>query len=475
MGFNSFGYILLFLPIVTLLCLFARQLPWNKAPQACVLLSSLVFYAWGKPWQLPYLVGSILANWLIARWMTPRTGVARTRILQLGLLLNVGYLCCFKYIDFFLSNLPYLVRRGIHAPELAFPLGISFFTLAQIMYLADCYESLAPPSGLFDHATFVSFFPYVISGPISRSKRILHQFPALNSRSRPTADIMARALYLFSLGLFKKVVLADAFSKLADTGFSNIESLSTIWAWVVATAYMLQLYFDFSGYSDMAIASGLFLGIEIPINFRAPLRSQSIIKFWQRWHITLSEFIASYLYTPILRSFESATLATSAIATVVSMSIAGLWHGPSWTYVAFGLIHGVGLACNQIWRKTKMPKLPGWFAWLLTILLLDLSFVFFRAPDIHTAVRYLPHLFSIRHFFGTQILLNKVLFGALEPIYILLQVGGIFAALYGKSTEQLSHEFKPTRLNFLGTAACLLTAFLFLNSNVAKPFIYFGF
>ena len=475
MNFNSFGYIFLFLPVVFFICQLARRLSTSKAPQICVLLASMFFYAWSKPEHLAYLLGSILVNWQIARMIANAAPQRRKQFLQAGLVLNIGFLCVFKYLNFFIGNIPYFAHHKLLVPDLAFPLGISFFTLAQIMYLVDCYEELILPSSLFDHATFVSFFPYIISGPISRAKRILHQFSTLNAAASPSAEAVARAMFLFSLGLIKKVVLADAFSKAADFGFSNIGSLSTIEAWCLASAYALQLYFDFSGYSDMAIASALLLGIEVPRNFDAPLRSLSIIEFWQRWHISLSSFITTYLYTPILRSFQRATLATAAIATLLAMTIAGLWHGPAWTFVIFGVIHGVGLVINQYWKKKKMPVLPDWLCWLLTFALLDLGFVFFRSPDLHTALLYLPHLFSWHNVFGVANMRQMNGAGLMVGFFLLAQACGIVAAFFGKSTDELAREFKPTYLNYVATAACALIAFLYLNSNVAKPFVYFAF
>ena len=475
MSFNSFGYILLFLPAVFILSRLAGLLSFSKAPQICILLASMFFYAWSKPSYLPYLLGSILVNWQIARWIGGLTGLRRKRMLQLGLVLNICFLCTFKYVNFFISNIPYLVHHHIRAPDLAFPLGISFFTLAQIMYLVDCYEELIPPSSLLDHLTFVSFFPYVISGPISRAKRILHQFPALNGRTGPSADMLARAMFLFSLGLIKKVVLADAFSKAADYGFGNISSLSGIESWWFATAYALQIYFEFSGYSDMAIASALFFGIEIPRNFDAPLRATSIIEYWQRWHITLTTFITTYIYTPIVRSFSRVTLFKSAVATLIAMTIAGLWHGPNWTFIVYGVIHGIGLAVNQYWRKKKMPAIPKPVSWLLTFAVFELAFVFFRSPDLHTAVLYLSRLFSWHHFFAVDNLRKMNGAGLMVPVFLLSQATGIIMAFFGKSTDQLAREFQPTWLNYAATTACTLIAFLYLNSNVAKPFVYFAF
>jgi len=474
-SFSSFIYILLFLPAVFVACQLARRLPSPRAPQACILLASIVFYSWFRPSYLPYLLGSILVNWQLAHWIARAGGPRRKRLLQLGLVLNIGYLCTFKYLNFFIGNFPYLARHHIHLPDLAFPLGISFFTLTQIMYLVDCYEQLVPPSSLFDHATFVSFFPYVISGPISRTKRILHQFPALNGPVGPSTDLLARAIYLFSLGLAKKVVLADAFSIAADYGFSNISSLSMIEAWSFAAAYALQIYFDFSGYSDMAIASALFFGIEIPRNFDAPLRATSIIEYWQRWHISLTSFITTYIYTPLVKSFGRVTLFTSFIATFLAMTIAGLWHGPNWTFVVFGSIHGIALAVNQYWRKKKMPAVPGLLSWFLTFLVFATAFIFFRAPDMHSALLYVSRLVNWHHPFGRENFRRMNGTGLMVEVFLISQAAGVIAAFVGKSTDQLAREFTPTWANYAAAAACLLVAFLYLNSNVAKPFVYFAF
>jgi alginate O-acetyltransferase complex protein AlgI len=475
-SFNSFDYILVFLPAVFILCQLARRLPLARAPQIFILLASLFFYAWPKPFNLVYLTGSILANWLLARWIAATPQPSRKRILQLSLILNIGYLAAFKYLNFIFGNIPYLVHRHIHAPELGFPLGISFFTLTQVMYLVDCYEELLEPSTLFDHATFVSFFPYVISGPISRAKRIRHQFPALNARTGPSTETLARALYLFSLGLIKKVVLADAFSIIATYGYGNIAKLSALEGWAVVSAYALQLYFDFSGYSDMAIASALFLGIEVPRNFDAPMRSLSMIEFWQRWHITLSAFITTYLYTPILRSFRKATVHTAAVATLIAMAIAGLWHGANWTFVIFGTIHGVGLAINQYWKKSKIMKLPHWLSWLVTFFIIDLGFVFFRAPNLSAALLLLTRMFNPHDLLGTSNVFD--MYGGVTSnviIYAIPQIAGLAAAFIGKSSDQLAHEFKPSWRTYAVASACMLIAMLYLNSNVAQPFVYFGF
>jgi alginate O-acetyltransferase complex protein AlgI len=283
-------------------------------------------------------------------------------------------------------------------------------------------------------------------------------------------------MYLFCLGLIKKVVLADAFSTAADYAFTNISGLSSVEAWVGAAAYTLQIYFDFSGYSDMAIAPALLFGIEIPRNFDAPLRATSIIEYWQRWHISLTSFITTYIYAPLLKSFGPITLFTSAIATLLAMTLAGLWHGANWTFVVFGAIHGMALAINQYWRKGRMPSFPKPISWLLTYLVFQTGFVFFRAPNLQTAGLFLWKMFAWHHPWGLE---NLRTMDGVDSVWILIlgvsQAAGVIAAFVGKSSDELSREFKPSVVNSIYATACACIALIYLNSSVAKPFVYFKF
>lgn len=393
---------------------------------------------------------------------------------SLACFLNLLFLGSFKYLDFLCSLAP--VPAGtLHLPHLAFVLGISFFTITQIMYLVDCYEEMVEPSSLFDHATFVAFFPCVISGPICRAQEIIGQFPKLNQRQAPDADKIARAIYLFSIGLFKKVLLADRFAVAANYGFGNIASLNMTEAFVCLVFYAFQIYCDFSGYSDMAIASALMLNIDVPVNFDSPFRTKSLSAYWQHWHMTLTNFITTYLYTPILRSFNRATLLTSAIATILAMTIAGLWHGANWTYVVFGMIHGIGLAINQYWRRKKLLSMPHFFSWLLTFVWVNVGFLFFRADTLSDALSYLSHMlnpiylragFNWAEIFGTKY--SEQMFTAVQFIAILV----IFTA---PSSTKLAKAFKPTWLTCAWTTCLMLVSFLYLNSHITKPFVYFGF
>jgi alginate O-acetyltransferase complex protein AlgI len=472
--FNSFAYILCFLPIVVIGIAALKTRLGPRAAQAGVLLASAVFYCWFKPANIGYLAASILVNWWIAQKIERAPAPRNKRWLQFGLVLNVCYLSSFKYLNFLIGGLPFMRGHEHLIPDLEFPLGISFFTLTQIMYLVESHEEVIKPGSLFDHATFVSFFPYVISGPMARASRIVPQFSKFGGRSGEEMGRVARGLYLFSIGLLKKAVIAEAFSHVASYGFDVAKNCSTLEVLIFGAAYGMQIYFDFSGYSDMAIGSAEMLGIEIPRNFDAPFRAKSVSEFWQRWHISLTTFITNYLYTPILRSFKRPTLIVACFSAVAAMTIAGLWHGPAWTFVLWGSLHGVALAVNQIWRKKKMPKLPGWLSWMITFGFLDVAFVTFRANSTQDMVGLLGSLFDLRHALGVANL--EVMHVTVNyPISGLPILFGLVAAFMGKSSEQAAREFRPSLWNAPVTAWALLISFLYMNSQVAAEFIYFKF
>jgi hypothetical protein len=270
MLFNSFTFLLVFLPLVVVLTIVARALLGPRAAQLLVLAASVVFYSWFKPANLWYLGASILINFLLAQRITKLEQPGRKRLLVLGLILNVAYLCVFKYLNFLFGSILFLGHGKLRLPDLAFPLGISFFTLSQIMYLVDCYEGLLPALSLFDHATFVAFFPYIISGPIAKAKRMAHQFGNFGGEAGTRSALISRGLFLFTIGLFKKVVFADAFATIANIGFNTGSRFSAAEAWIFSISYTLQLYFDFSGYSDMAIGAGMMLGGRDPDQLRRP-------------------------------------------------------------------------------------------------------------------------------------------------------------------------------------------------------------
>jgi D-alanyl-lipoteichoic acid acyltransferase DltB (MBOAT superfamily) len=285
--------------------------------------------------------------------------------------------------------------------------------------------------------------------------------------------LISRGLYVFTMGLFKKVLLADAFAKIANPGFVPGVHLSALEVLCCSVAYTLQIYFDFSGYSDMAIGSAFMLGIEIPRNFDAPLRSKSVIEFWTRWHISLSQFITTYLYTPIVKSLWRVSLFTSALATFIAMTIAGLWHGPAWTFVAYGVLFGLALAINQYWRKKKMPVLPAFLSWLVTFAVVDIALLFFRSVSLAAALQMLASLFNPHN--PLDVALLKPAVAEMSIVGTAMIPLGIVLAFFGKSSDELSREFKPTLFNALATGAVFVGSCLFMAFNTSQSFLYFQF
>jgi alginate O-acetyltransferase complex protein AlgI len=457
MLFNSFPFILCFWPLTVVVYHFLAGRTGRRTPEGWLVISSLAFYGWARVASVPVLVSSIIFNWLLARTMASATSAGRRRaFLWVGLTANIACLAAFKYAG---------VGWGV-------PLGLSFFTLQQVMYLVDCYERLVPANGLLDHATFVSCFPYIASGPLTRAKMMVLQFRDPQA-ARDTAGALARALLIFAIGLFKKVVFADSFGRLADAGFLHAAALSTLEAWVASVAYTLQIYFDFSGYSDMAIGVALALGFVIPENFNAPYQARSIIEFWQRWHITLSTFITTYLYTPIVRSLGRVTLPKAAVATLAAMTIVGAWHGAGGTFVVFGALHGIALVTNQIWKRGGC-RLPALVAWAVTFAFVNAAFVVFRSPTLGVAASVLRHLLPGDRLFSVTELRTSIRGVELQVMALPLVVGAVLAFV-GKTSTEWRREFKPTWRTSVTVACLMLTSMLFMNSTLAEDFLYFAF
>jgi Predicted membrane protein involved in D-alanine export len=355
-----------------------------------------------------------------------------------------------------------------------------------VAYLVDVYENLLTPQRLSMHALFVSFFPYVTAGPISRGKLMIPQLE-IGGVERDRAFDVARGLAMFATGLFKKVVFADCFRTIVEKGFADPFAISSVEAWVCSLAYTMQIYFDFSGYSDMALGAALMLGFDIPRNFDAPYRSRSIIEFWQRWHISLSQFITTYLYTPIIRLFRRATPRTAAIATMASMIVAGVWHGSSWNFAIFGGLHGIGLVVNQYWKKTSKRRLPAIAAWALTLAWINVAFIFFRLPDLQSALHVSRMLIPFANpFRGSGMLLSPSAWSGTLVIAEVMHRPGLWTigipavlaaplAVLGPASHWWLDNFRPTFARAAVVAALLLIAFLFMNSANATDFIYFRF
>jgi alginate O-acetyltransferase complex protein AlgI len=471
MSLASFAFLVAFLPVVAIVAHLLRDRFSPRTAQAWILLASLAFYSRSGWRYLLLLLASAAFNWAVARsFRSPRFGPAgRSRMLKLGLTVDILVLCVVKYAKFLLGPVVHSIGRDLALPTWAFPLGVSFYTLTQVMYLVDCYENLVPPNSAFDHATFVSFFPNVSLGPLVRAKLFVGQLGNLASPENRD-DRLARAIALMAIGLFKKVVIADSFARVADAGYGHVGTLTTVGAWVTSLAYTFQLYFDFSGYSDLAFGAGRLLGVTLVRNFNAPYRAATVIEFWQRWHISLSNFITTYLYTPIIRGMGRVTINKAAVATLLAMTIAGLWHGPAWTFVLFGLLHGVGLATNQYWKRVKRP-LPRPIAVVATFVFVNVTLIVFRSPSVATALQVAWRLVPVQRVMGLHDLVTTIPSAVMRIIALPIAFGCI-VAFAGPTSDEIAATFRPSRLAGVAIFAMIVVSFMYMITGTGSDFIY---
>ncbi|WP_461208559.1 MBOAT family O-acyltransferase [Desulfocurvus sp. DL9XJH121] len=378
MLFYTPEFLFAFLPLVLGVFLVLQRRD-RQASMAWLLGASLVFYAWWKPVYAPLLLASVSVNYLIGSRLCRRPD---SRLLALGVGFNLALIGFYKYGAFLAANVNALTGLGLPLPAVDLPLAISFFTFQQIAYLVDASRGRTAPHGPLSYGLFVVFFPQLIAGPIVSQREMLPQFNDPR-RLHPGSRDFAVGLTLLIAGLGKKILIADQFAAWADPAFNAAAAgtaLSFLEGWGAALSYTLQLYFDFSGYSDMAIGLGRLFGLRLPANFDSPYKARSIIDFWRRWHITMSRFFRDYVYFPLGGSRRGPARNLVNLAAV--MLLCGLWHGAGWTFVVWGGLHGLLLAGNHLWRKLAAPKLPAMgapLAWALTFLAVTCGWVLFRA------------------------------------------------------------------------------------------------
>jgi D-alanyl-lipoteichoic acid acyltransferase DltB (MBOAT superfamily) len=398
MLFNSNGFIFLFLPITLLVYLrIARQgRPLHSA--AWLVAASLFFYGWWNPRYLALILASMAFNYAVGRglgeWPSRKT---RKALLIIGIAGNLGALGYFKYAGFFADNLNAALGTGFMLEPIVLPLAISFFTFQQIAYLIDSYRHEAFESNIVRYALFVTFFPQLIAGPIVHHGEMLPQFRGRKGL-RFSSENMAVGSSIFFIGLAKKSFIADGVSPWADAVFGAAAQgvpLTTIDAWCGVLAYTFQLYFDFSGYSDMAIGLGRMFGIRLPLNFRSPYKAINVVDFWRRWHMTLSRFLRDYVYFALGGNRKGR--GRRYVNLMATMLLGGLWHGAGWTFVIWGGLHGLYLVVNHAWRAVITTWLPGrkpttigtWAARVCTFLAVTVGWVLFRADSLSSATAIL--------------------------------------------------------------------------------------
>ncbi|MGR9106082.1 MAG: MBOAT family O-acyltransferase [Gammaproteobacteria bacterium] len=388
MLFNSYGFLFVFLPL-TLIGFFAiGKRGHHRVAIAWLVGTSLFFYAWWNPAYLGLLLGSIILNYALGVALGSETHEpARKTTLIFGLAVNLGLLGYYKYANFFVDNVNMLLGDLFDLETIILPLAISFITFQQIAYLVDAYRGESREFNFLHYCLFVTFFPQLIAGPIVHHKEMLPQF-ARDSLYTLNVRRHAVGFTIFTIGLFKKVVLADGIAAYANSAFQAADSglaLTLFEAWVGALAYTLQLYFDFSGYSDMAIGLARMFGIKLPLNFNSPYKATNIVEFWRRWHMTLSRFMRDYIYIPLGGNRRG--LWRSQVNLMLTMLLGGLWHGAGWNFVLWGGLHGLYLIVNHVWRTLFGGKLlqsrgARFFAWFVTFLAVVIAWVPFRAETM---------------------------------------------------------------------------------------------
>jgi alginate O-acetyltransferase complex protein AlgI len=396
MLFHSLNYLLLFLPCVFILYFLLRSYT-NNDGKYLLIIFGIFFYGWWNIKLTPLIICSILFNYFAHKIIIGSSNAKKKLILIFSIFCNVIYLGIFKYIDFIILNLNYIFQYNLETFNFPFPLAMSFITFQTIAYLVDCYDGETKASNFKDYALFIIFFPQLIAGPIVKFNYMLSQFNSSSNRFINLNNILL-GLTILLIGVFKKIVLADNLSTNVEFGFNNFESINFVEAWITSFSFTFQIYFDFSGYIDMAIGSALLFNILLPKNFDSPFKALNLINFWKTWHITLFNFLMNYLYYPILRSWGKINFFKAMVVTIIVFIISGLWHGPTYGYIIFGALHGVGIVINHIFKKIKIIKLHNVLSWLITILYVNFTFIFFRCENLDSAYTIIKTMFGFNGF-----------------------------------------------------------------------------
>ena len=485
MLFTSAEYLLAFLPVSVVVYFWLTGARRTTAARAWLVLASLFFYGWWNPAYVPLLLLSMAGNWLVGARLAGAPGTQRPLLIA-GVTANLALLGYYKYAGFLVANAAGLLGTNWSPPAVLLPLAISFFTFTQIAYLVDCHRGLVRDRDPLNYALFVVFFPHLIAGPVVHHADLMPQFAARRNLAARYPNIV-RGLFIFAAGLFKKLVLADTFAAWATAGFDHAPSLDFLAAWVTSLSYTFQIYFDFSGYSDMAIGASLLFNIRLPRNFASPYRATSIREFWRRWHITLSRFLRDYLYIPLGGNRRGAARGYANV--VVTFVLGGLWHGASWMFVIWGALHGAALAIHRGWQAGG-GRLPMPVAWLLTFLFVNVTWVFFRARDLPAAWKVLRPMTGIDGIGGSGCAAQLLGKPAAVATACLQHVGGnawTLAALAAAlaivallpNTNRLFLDSRTPALLRPWLAAALGTAtaavFVFSLASPYSEFIYFNF
>ncbi|WP_338626145.1 MBOAT family protein [Selenomonas sp. TAMA-11512] len=481
MLFNSYEFIFFFLPITLIIYFSLAKTGGNRCSVIWMTAASVFFYGWWDYRYVPLLFASICFNYLIGARV--RCGNQGKYWLVFGICADLVLLGYFKYMGFFLATVNELVNSNLFiSPQIILPLGISFFTFTQIGYLVDAYRKQTENESFFTYCEFVTIFPHLIAGPIIHHRDMIPQFTAVKNYvfNYKNASI---GLVFFLCGLFKKVVIADEISPWVGNIFACAESLTFLEAWIGAIGYTLQLYFDFSGYSEMAIGLGLMFNIQFPQNFNSPYQARNVIDFWRRWHMTLGLWVRDYLYIPL--GGNRLGYSRTMLNLFISMLLIGAWHGAGWTFIFWGALHGFFLVINHSWRKMG-GRLPTGIDWTITFLCVVVGWVFFRAGSFHEAMVILYAMTDIKNIVLPLSYVQHIAwlqewgvsFAAMESQIPLRKAAGIIFVLLvivmkAPNVHQWAWNLKPSKK--LIAAIIIVFFYIVVNLNRQSEFLYFQF
>ena len=517
MLFNSFEFIFVFLPISVLIYTILGMKFSQVISISWLVLCSFSFYAWWNPAYLILLLLSILFNYnlsgFIQKYQQKKFSLLTIQrrfnlpklLLIIGITSNLALLGYFKYTNFFIETINQVTATSFNLEHIILPLAISFFTFQQVAYLVDSYRGKVRHSTLLNYSLFVSFFPQLIAGPIVHHKEMMPQFSDRKHFKQLYTNITFGLLY-FSIGLFKKIILADTAGNIATPLFTKVANgtiVNFFDGWLAAISYSLQLYFDFSGYCDMAIGAALMFGILLPLNFNAPYKAQNIIDFWRRWHMTLGRFLKDYLYVPLGGNRRGSI--RKNINLMITMLLGGMWHGAGWTFIVWGGLHGIYLITNHVWQKIRSELLGHdlnkssfvgrTFSISLTLLAVVIAWIFFRSSSIDSALNMLQSMAGLHGASIPEVLVNTVpLLGNITEALgiVLTPTGGSFfytswssilfiiPFLFFPTSHRLIRLIKQQNIHLgMNKATAYITSVVLLisiiNLNKNSEFLYFQF
>lgn len=487
MLFNSYIFVFLFFPMVVIGYYWLHHKGMEKAALGYLILMSMVFYGYNSIQYLAMLVVSILVNYLLV-WLMDKAGrpAGRRLLLVLGLLYNLGILFCFKYFDFFIENVNALFRTDYHFLRLALPLGISFYTFQQLSYVIDSYRKDCERYSFLEYAAYVSFFPQLIAGPIVYHDELIPQLRA-EENHHIQYENLCKGLYAFALGMSKKVLVADTLSKVVTVGYANVEMLNGVSTALVMICYSLQIYFDFSGYCDMAYGIGFMFNVELPVNFNSPYKAASVREFWDRWHMTLTRFFTKYVYIPLGGSRRGKV--RTYVNVMIVFLVSGIWHGANWTFILWGIVNGLGNLFDRFFDPV-LQRIPRVIRTIVTFCFCTVAWSMFRAESVGQGFQMIGNLRKL----GDGGLYSEVAdaFNRIFEVRLLARVGLgrmivaepwlmpaafalilILACMFLRNTQEKANDGRYGAGRIAVTVGLLIWSILSLSE--VSEFLYFNF